>query len=170
MTSNTGDKGWYDADGYLHLSGRFKEIINRGAEKYSPFEVEEALASHPAVSQLIAFAVLQSTSFFCRRLCRQLALGRVLCLPRLRRHLLHLVALAVPQSVPFSSRRSHRRTASGDQRGAAGTTSSFGGTRRLRSGYGICRRNRLCHQIALHRVLCLSRFRRPHLQLAARLL
>ena len=53
----TGDKGWFDIDGYLHLSGRFKEIINRGAEKHSPFEVEEALVNHPAVSELIAFAV-----------------------------------------------------------------------------------------------------------------
>ena len=53
----TGDKGWIDQDGYLTLSGRFKEIINRGGEKLSPFDVEEALLSHPAVADLIAFAM-----------------------------------------------------------------------------------------------------------------
>lgn len=53
----TGDKGWLDTDGYLYLSGRFKEIINRAGEKISPFEVEDALRQHPNVSDLIAFAV-----------------------------------------------------------------------------------------------------------------
>ena len=53
----TGDKGWVDADGYLSLSGRFKEIINRGGEKISPFEVEDVLRSHRAVADLIAFAM-----------------------------------------------------------------------------------------------------------------
>ena len=36
----TGDKGSVDTDGYLNLSGRFKEIINRGGEKISPFAIE----------------------------------------------------------------------------------------------------------------------------------
>jgi len=53
----TGDKGWLDADGYLYLCGRFKEIINRAGEKISPFEVEDALRTHPKVQDLIAFAV-----------------------------------------------------------------------------------------------------------------
>lgn len=53
----TGDKGWIDADGYLYLSGRFKEIINRSGEKISPFEVEDALRIHEAVSDLISFSV-----------------------------------------------------------------------------------------------------------------
>jgi len=53
----TGDKGWIDADGYLYLSGRFKEIINRAGEKISPFEVEDAMRAHDALKDCIAFAV-----------------------------------------------------------------------------------------------------------------
>jgi len=53
----TGDKGWLDKEGYLYLSGRFKEIINRAGEKISPFEVEEALRQHESVKDLIAFSV-----------------------------------------------------------------------------------------------------------------
>jgi len=53
----TGDKGWLDKDGYLYLSGRFKEIINRAGEKISPFEVEDAMRSHEAFQDCIAFAV-----------------------------------------------------------------------------------------------------------------
>ncbi len=53
----TGDQGWMDADGYLHLTGRLKEIINRGGEKISPREIDEVLLDHPAVEQAVAFAV-----------------------------------------------------------------------------------------------------------------
>jgi acyl-CoA synthetase (AMP-forming)/AMP-acid ligase II len=51
----TGDLGQLDADGWLYLTGRSKEVVNRGGELISPFLVEEALA-HPKVSQLMAFA------------------------------------------------------------------------------------------------------------------
>ena len=53
----TGDRGFLDADGYLFLSGRTKELINRGGEKVSPVEVDEALGAHPAVAQALAFAL-----------------------------------------------------------------------------------------------------------------
>ena len=53
----TGDQGVIDADGYLSLTGRLKEIINRGGEKISPREVDEALMNHPAVLQAITFAL-----------------------------------------------------------------------------------------------------------------
>jgi acyl-CoA synthetase (AMP-forming)/AMP-acid ligase II len=53
----TGDQGVIDGDGYLTLTGRLKEIINRGGEKISPREVDEALMDHPAVLQAVAFAV-----------------------------------------------------------------------------------------------------------------
>ncbi|KAJ1446189.1 hypothetical protein M885DRAFT_264097 [Pelagophyceae sp. CCMP2097] len=52
----TGDKGFFDTDGHLHLVGRFKEVVNRGGEKFSPFPVEDALLSHAAVRQVVAFA------------------------------------------------------------------------------------------------------------------
>lgn len=58
----TGDKGWLDSDGYLYLSGRFKEIINRAGEKISPFEIEEALRQHEAIKDIIAFSVPHETT------------------------------------------------------------------------------------------------------------
>ncbi|TMA10410.1 MAG: AMP-dependent synthetase, partial [Deltaproteobacteria bacterium] len=57
----TGDEGYLDADGYLFITGRLKEIINRGGEKISPREVDEVLMQHPAVSQAVTFAVPHST-------------------------------------------------------------------------------------------------------------
>ena len=56
----TGDKGFVDCDGHLNISGRFKEIINRGGEKISPMEVEDVLISHPAIREMICFAVSHS--------------------------------------------------------------------------------------------------------------
>ena len=53
----TGDQGTIDADGYLRLTGRLKEIINRGGEKISPREIDEVLMDHPAVVQAVAFAL-----------------------------------------------------------------------------------------------------------------
>jgi acyl-CoA synthetase (AMP-forming)/AMP-acid ligase II len=53
----TGDQGWIDDEGYLRLTGRLKEIINRGGEKISPREVDETLLDHPAVAQAVTFAL-----------------------------------------------------------------------------------------------------------------
>ena len=53
----TGDEGVLDAAGYLTLTGRLKEIINRGGEKISPREVDEVLMDHPAVAQVVTFAI-----------------------------------------------------------------------------------------------------------------
>jgi acyl-CoA synthetase (AMP-forming)/AMP-acid ligase II len=53
----TGDQGVVDDDGYFRLTGRLKEIINRGGEKISPREVDEVLLAHPAVAQVVTFAV-----------------------------------------------------------------------------------------------------------------
>ena len=53
----TGDKGYVDSDGHLVLSGRFKEIINGGGEKISPMEVEDVLITHPAIREMICFAM-----------------------------------------------------------------------------------------------------------------
>lgn len=53
----TGDQGALDAEGYLRLTGRLKEIINRGGEKISPLEVDGVLLDHPAVQQVVAFAM-----------------------------------------------------------------------------------------------------------------
>ena len=53
----TGDTGFLDEEGYLTLSGRTKEIINRGGEKVSPIEIDDVLLAHPAVEEAAAFAV-----------------------------------------------------------------------------------------------------------------
>ncbi|KAL1158218.1 hypothetical protein V6Z11_A08G210100 [Gossypium hirsutum] len=54
---HTGDVGFFDSDGYLHLVGRIKELINRGGEKISPIEVDAVLLAHPDVAQAVAFGV-----------------------------------------------------------------------------------------------------------------
>jgi acyl-CoA synthetase (AMP-forming)/AMP-acid ligase II len=53
----TGDQGSMDADGYVQISGRLKEIINRGGEKVSPLEVDAVLMDHPSVQQVCTFAL-----------------------------------------------------------------------------------------------------------------
>jgi len=52
----TGDQGMLDENGYLTLTGRLKELINRGGEKISPLEVDAALLEHPAVGEAVSFA------------------------------------------------------------------------------------------------------------------
>lgn len=53
----TGDQGRLDPQGYLYLTGRLKEIINRGGEKISPREVDDVLMDHPDVAQAVTFAI-----------------------------------------------------------------------------------------------------------------
>jgi oxalate---CoA ligase len=56
----TGDQGYLDREGYLFLTGRLKEMINRGGEKISPREIDEVLLEHPAIAQALAFAIPDS--------------------------------------------------------------------------------------------------------------
>ena len=53
----TGDQGFLEADGTLTLTGRIKELINRGGEKISPLEVDAALLGHPSVAEAVCFGV-----------------------------------------------------------------------------------------------------------------
>ena len=57
----TGDLGHLDADGFLFITGRLKEIINRGGEKISPGEIDDVLLDHPAVAQVTTFPVPHPT-------------------------------------------------------------------------------------------------------------
>ena len=57
----TGDLGYLDAEGFLYLTGRLREIINRGGEKVSPVEVEGVLSQHPEVAETAVFALPHST-------------------------------------------------------------------------------------------------------------
>jgi acyl-CoA synthetase (AMP-forming)/AMP-acid ligase II len=54
---HTGDQGRFDAQGFLRITGRLKEIINRGGEKVAPLEVDDALMTHPAVLQAVTFTM-----------------------------------------------------------------------------------------------------------------
>lgn len=53
----TGDLGYLDPDGYVKVTGRLKEIINRGGEKVAPLEVDDVLLDHPDVAQVCTFAL-----------------------------------------------------------------------------------------------------------------
>ena len=54
----TGDLGYIDQEGYIFLTDRIKEIINRGGEKISPREVDEVLLSHPSITQAVTFPII----------------------------------------------------------------------------------------------------------------
>jgi acyl-CoA synthetase (AMP-forming)/AMP-acid ligase II len=87
----TGDLGFFDGDGYLFLTGRIREMINRGGEKIAPQEVDDVLLQHPAVADAITFAVphatlgedvaaavvLRSKDFATPKDIRQFAIGRI---------------------------------------------------------------------------------------------
>ena len=53
----TGDLGYLDVDGFLFLTGRGHEQINRGGAKIAPVEVDHTLLRHPAVAEAAVFAV-----------------------------------------------------------------------------------------------------------------
>lgn len=53
----TGDQGVMDEEGYITISGCLKEIINRGGERISPREVDDVLMNHPAIQQVMTFAI-----------------------------------------------------------------------------------------------------------------
>ena len=94
----TGDQGVLSVDGYLTITGRLKEIINRGGEKISPREIDELLLSHPAVQQAVTFAVPD------RRLGEQVAAAVVLREDATERALRefaaqHLSAFKVPRRI-----------------------------------------------------------------------
>jgi acyl-CoA synthetase (AMP-forming)/AMP-acid ligase II len=57
----TGDQGVLDAEGYLTLVGRLKELINRGGEKISPREIDEVLLTHPQIAEAVCFGVPHPT-------------------------------------------------------------------------------------------------------------
>jgi long-chain acyl-CoA synthetase len=53
----TGDLGYFDSDGYLHITGRSKEIVIRGGENIAPAEIEQAAYAHPAIQECVVFGV-----------------------------------------------------------------------------------------------------------------
>lgn len=57
----TGDQGKKDKDGYVIITGRIKELINKGGEKISPIELDNVLAQNPSVSEAVSFAIADET-------------------------------------------------------------------------------------------------------------
>lgn len=53
----TGDQGKKDEDGYVYITGRIKELINKGGEKISPIELDNVVAHHPKISEAVSFAI-----------------------------------------------------------------------------------------------------------------
>lgn len=98
----TGDLGSFDVDDYLTLTGRLKEMINRGGEKVSPAEVDAALLEHPAVSEAAAFGIPHPT--LGEEVAAAVKLRRVGDVSEgdLRRFLLQrLTAFKVPRRIEF---------------------------------------------------------------------
>lgn len=57
----TGDQGKQDEDGYLIITGRIKELINKGGEKISPVELDNVIAQNPSVQEGVSFALSDET-------------------------------------------------------------------------------------------------------------
>ena len=93
----TGDEGCFDAQGRLALTGRLKEMINRGGAKVSPRRVDEALLQHPAVEQGLAFALPHPTLGEDLAAAVVLRSGGTIKEQELRRHAFSLLA---PHEVP----------------------------------------------------------------------
>jgi acyl-CoA synthetase (AMP-forming)/AMP-acid ligase II/thioesterase domain-containing protein/acyl carrier protein len=57
----SGDMGYFNEDGYLYITGRIKELINRGGEKVSPNEIDDTLLKHPDIIDAATFPVPHPT-------------------------------------------------------------------------------------------------------------
>jgi acyl-CoA synthetase (AMP-forming)/AMP-acid ligase II len=100
----TGDEGMLDEDGYLFLTGRLKEQINRGGEKISPVEIDEVMLGHPAVAEAVAFAIPHDKLGEEVGAAVVLSDGHELDERELKRYLSErLVAFKVPRTIVFVS-------------------------------------------------------------------
>jgi oxalate---CoA ligase len=98
----TGDLGYLDEEGYLYISGRLKEIINRGGQKVSPREIDEVLLEHPAVLQATAFSVPHSRLGEAVVAAALVDKGANVTERALRQHVAdRLAAYKVPQQIVF---------------------------------------------------------------------
>ena len=106
----SGDMGRLDEDGYIYLTGRIKEIVNRGGDKVSPMEVEAVLERHPAVKDVVVFALPHRTLGEDLGAAVVLREGETFDEQALRAHLLeHLTPYKVPAA--SSTSKASRPTA-----------------------------------------------------------
>jgi len=105
---HTGDLARQDPDGYIFPSGRLSDTINRGGEKFGPIEVEDALRSHPAVTDVAVAGITDP------ELGQRVGAAVVACAPvtlqDLRSHCRELIAyfklperLAIVDHIPYNS-------------------------------------------------------------------
>ena len=104
----TGDLARQDADGYIFPSGRLKDTINRGGEKFGPIEVEEALRSHPAVRDVAVAGIADDE--LGQRVGAAVVVGAPVTLDELRAHCRESIAyfklperLAIVDNIPYSA-------------------------------------------------------------------
>jgi long-chain acyl-CoA synthetase len=101
---HTGDIGYLDEDGYLHITDRKKELIIKGGENISPSEIEEALYLHPAVAEAAVIGIPDNV--FGEEICAviQLKLGIEATGDDIRSHLaLHVTKFKIPRHVVFQA-------------------------------------------------------------------
>ena len=103
----TGDLARQDSDGYIYPSGRLKDTINRGGEKFGPIEVEEALRSHPAVSDVAVAGIADEEMG--QRVGAAVVTNSPVTLEDLREHCRELIAyfklperLRIVDHIPYS--------------------------------------------------------------------
>lgn len=104
---HTGDLARQDADGYLYPSGRLKDTINRGGEKFGPIEVEDAIRTHPAVSDVAVAGIADDEMG--QRVGAAVVANRALTLDELRSHCRDLIAyfklperLKIVDDIPYN--------------------------------------------------------------------
>ena len=105
---HTGDLARQDSDGYIFPSGRLSDTINRGGEKFGPIEVEEALRSHPAVTDVAVAGIADEE--FGQRVGAAVVARAPVTLEELRSHCRDLIAyfklperLAIVDQIPYSA-------------------------------------------------------------------
>jgi len=104
---HTGDLARQDAEGYIFPSGRLSDTINRGGEKFGPIEVEEALRTHPAVSDVAVAGITDEEMG--QRVGAAVVTRRPVTLDELRSHCRDFIAyfklperLAIVDQIPYS--------------------------------------------------------------------
>ncbi len=105
---HTGDLARQDSDGYIFPSGRLSDTINRGGEKFGPIEVEEALRSHPAVSDVAVAGIADEE--LGQRVGAAVVVRAPVTLEELRSHCRELIAyfklperVAIVDHIPYST-------------------------------------------------------------------